>query len=88
MRRAPHIFVPDIRVDLEHFVARHVQRLVHAVRGFDKRRGRVRCVVWEAGDQGDEFGEEGQGDEHGDEAGEEGEEEGEVGVFEEGLGVT
>jgi len=77
-RRAPDILVPDIRVDLEHFVARHVQGLEDAVGGLDERGRGVRGVLGEGHYPRDEFCEQGEGEKHGDEACDDGEEEHDV----------
>jgi ACS family pantothenate transporter-like MFS transporter len=84
-RSAPDLVVPEVRVDLEHFVARHVQRLLDADGGFDEGGRGAGGVGGEGEEPFDEGGEERERDEEGPEADEDGGDGGEFGVFEERL---
>jgi hypothetical protein len=84
-RSAPDLVVPEVRVDLEHFVAGHVQGLLDADGGFDEGGGGAGGVGGEGEEPFDEGGEERQRDEEGPEADEDGGDGGEFGVFEERL---
>jgi ACS family pantothenate transporter-like MFS transporter len=84
-RSAPDLVVPEICVDLEHFVAGHVQRLLDADGGFDEGGGGAGGVGGESEEPFDQRGEQGERDEEGPEAGKDGGNGGEFGVFEERL---